>query len=1634
VAETDGPIAGSFTIDAPAGLGNLSVGGESFTAAQLADPVYLAAHPIATGEGVLALTGYNPTTGEVSYTYDPALQNSNADVLDAIPVVVTDVLGNSTPDSLDITITDSKPVAQDDADSVTEDTALVASGNVLVGAGADTVGADANATPVTPASVTLSYGSLVLNADGSYTYTLNNADPAVNALNDGQSLTDTYTYTLTDGDGSSTTAVLTITINGHTDGVPSIVIPDDNGVGGAGDKTVAETDGPIAGSFTIDAPAGLGNLSVGGESFTAAQLADPVYLAAHPIATGEGVLALTGYNPTTGEVSYTYDPALQNSNADVLDAIPVVVTDVLGNSTPDSLDITITDSKPVAQDDADSVTEDTALVASGNVLVGAGADTVGADANATPVTPASVTLSYGSLVLNADGSYTYTLNNADPAVNALKTGQSLSDSYTYTLTDGDGSSTTATLTIIINGHTDGVPTIVPVDGNAGVVGQATVQEVGLLTLGNTSETTSGTIAVSAPDGLVSVTVGGTTLTAAQLAALGSTPTTINTGEGSLVLTGYNAGTGALSYTYTLLAAQNQPGATESLDNIALSVLDAGGATSNGTLSIQIVDSTPTAVNDSASVTEDGALTASGNVFVANDSIGADVRATPVTPASVTLSYGSLVLNADGSYTYTLNNANPTVNALNNGQTLSDSYTYTITDNDGDTSTATLTITINGTNDSPVVGNAAVSVSEEGVLNGLADTTGNPTDTTDLATRTGTISIVDPDSTTTVTLAGPAGITAGGAPVIWSGDGTSGSPLIGSAGGVEVFRATIDSNGNYTVTLSKAIDHPTGNGENLASFNLTVNATDGVASAAGTLTVSVEDDAPTAVATTQVVTLPAVDTNIMLVLDVSGSMGSGAGSRLDIMKQSVTQMLDQYDNLGDVMVRVVTFSSSANAYQSVWVSVADAKTYVNGLTSGGTTNYDAALLTAMSAFNSSGKIAGAQNVSYFLTDGAPNGSVDWNSAPWNYPGTLPNQTGIQSGEEAIWTNFLQTNQINSMAYGMGTGASTANMNPVAYNGTTSTDTDSVVVSNIADLPPILRDSIVVPTGGDLTQGTLGLGSALGADGGNMASFSVDGSTYSNGGAVSGTNRGTFDAATNTWTVQTVSGGKLVVDMDNGQYTYTPVATTSTTYNESVGYTLRDFDGDTSSAILTITVNPPQVINLLSTATTITGLNMGLSGEYFGYNDNRDGTVADPAYQGSTAVRLHSDDGSADAGTANNVDRLADVEAIIEGRNGNSNLINNAVLSNPMAADATFSANKLEFGLPAGSNTPLFSNDLGQNGKVATGAIGATAGGNTNNLYTFLKVSSGNADGLAATSGVGDTTDAIVRMVGYIYIPAGGVYDLRITADDGYRVLIGGQNVAQADFIQSTATQTYSGVTIAEGMQAIEILYWDQGGHASLRIEVKQNGAADSTYKIIGNDDYALFSPTDVPTLASNQDVVESSINGVYEIRTGGTYSGDGDAEKVNGSAGKDSISGGGGNDIVNAGDGSDWISGGAGNDKLSGGLGSDTFAWTLADQGSAATPATDTILDFNTASRSAGGDVLDLRDLLSGTATTAATLDNYLDFAKSGSDTVINVRPDGTGGSVTQKIVLTGVDLTSNSTLNDQAIIQDLLTKGKLITD
>ena len=78
------------------------------------------------------------------------------------------------------------------------------------------------------------------------------------------------------------------------------------------------------------------------------------------------------------------------------------------------------------------------------------------------------------------------------------------------------------------------------------------------------------------------------------------------------------------------------------------------------------------------------------------------------------SYGTLVLNADGTYTYSLDNANPLVQQLAPTETLTETYSYTLTDKDGDTSTATLTITINGTDDLPVAVADVNSINEDAV--------------------------------------------------------------------------------------------------------------------------------------------------------------------------------------------------------------------------------------------------------------------------------------------------------------------------------------------------------------------------------------------------------------------------------------------------------------------------------------------------------------------------------------------------------------------------------------------------------------------------------------------------------------------------------------------------------------------------------------------------------------------------------------------------------------------------------------------------------------------------------------------------------------------------------------------------------
>ena len=254
-----------------------------------------------------------------------------------------------------------------------------------------------------------------------------------------------------------------ITINGHTDGPPTIDIPDYNTDAVAGQQTLAENDtAGVDGTFTVAAEAGLDHITVGGTDVTLAQLnglsgATPV-----TIDTPRGTLVLNGFDAAAGAVSYHYtvDGAQTHTqpgnDASVQDDIAIGVTDVLNQTSGGTLSIHITDTVPVAVGESHTVVED-----SGSYTVGGNA-LANDSAFDGPVVfngwTGNTTAQYGTVTLNTDGTYTYVLDNANAAVNALDAGQHLTETFSYQVKDADGDVRTATVEITINGTSD-TPTV-----------------------------------------------------------------------------------------------------------------------------------------------------------------------------------------------------------------------------------------------------------------------------------------------------------------------------------------------------------------------------------------------------------------------------------------------------------------------------------------------------------------------------------------------------------------------------------------------------------------------------------------------------------------------------------------------------------------------------------------------------------------------------------------------------------------------------------------------------------------------------------------------------------------------------------------------------------------------------------------------------------------------------------------------------------------------------------------------------------------------------------------------------------------------------------------------------------------------
>lgn len=294
---------------------------------------------------------------------------------------------------------------------------------------------------------------------------------------------------------------------------------------------------------------------------------------------------------------------------------------------------------------------------------------------------------HGSLVLNASGAFTYTVNETDPSVQALRLAtNTLTDVFNYTMRDAAGATSSTTLTITLHGADD-APVLA-------------------IQTGNQSATVGSAFSLTLPAGTFTDVDSGDSLTYAATAADGSALPAWLTFNGS---TRTFSGTPTSADVGTL--------------GVKATATDLGSLSANETFNITVTttpNTPPTAVADTADATEKGGVNnstggspASGNVLT-NDTdpdTGDTKTVTAVTFGStsgtlgsaLTGAHGSLVLNASGAFTYTVNEADPAVQALRLAtNTLTDVFSYTMRDTAGATSSTTLTITVHGANDAPVV--------------------------------------------------------------------------------------------------------------------------------------------------------------------------------------------------------------------------------------------------------------------------------------------------------------------------------------------------------------------------------------------------------------------------------------------------------------------------------------------------------------------------------------------------------------------------------------------------------------------------------------------------------------------------------------------------------------------------------------------------------------------------------------------------------------------------------------------------------------------------------------------------------------------------------------------------------------------
>ena len=663
---------------------------------------------------VLSIAGFSSAAngtvvdnGNGTLTYSPASEFSGTDTF---TYTVSD--GNGGTDGATVTIVvaaiNDDPIAQDDSDITNEDNPITT--DVLSN------DSDPENDPISVFSVTQgTNGTVTNNGDGTITYT---PDPDYFGI-------DTYTYVIADGQGGSATATVSITVNplndppeavddnGTTDEDTAVIIDilgNDLDIDGTIDlNSITVTNPPTNGSFTDNGNGtitytpnsgfnGLDSLTYtvndndGAASNIAVVIINVIDINDPPVAVDDGAntdeelaviinvinndtdsdgtidpatigiasFPLRGQITVNGDGTITYTP---DPNFAGIDSLTYTVDDDDG-TTSNVATVVITvinvNDPPVAIDESYVTDEDTPLSIIAPGLLGNDLDI---DGDALLVTVFdNMSSAGGTVTVGSDGSISYT-----PPLNFNG-----SDTFTYTVSDGNGGTDLGMVTITVNPINDNP---LAVDDNYSTNQDTPLNLSAPGVLGNDNDVEGDPIFVSAFDS--------------------------NTANGGLVSVNPDG-----SFNYT------PPGGYTGVDTFTYIIDDGNSGLDTATVSITVIDvnDPPQPQDDSYGVDEDLILTVTDPALglLTNDSDPENNTLTVSTTPVSGPSNGSLVLNPDGTFTYT---PGPNYNG-------SDSFIYEVCD-DGIPSAcnqASVIININPQPDAPIAVNDSLTAMQDVPLN------------------------------------------------------------------------------------------------------------------------------------------------------------------------------------------------------------------------------------------------------------------------------------------------------------------------------------------------------------------------------------------------------------------------------------------------------------------------------------------------------------------------------------------------------------------------------------------------------------------------------------------------------------------------------------------------------------------------------------------------------------------------------------------------------------------------------------------------------------------------------------------------------------------------------------------------------